>query len=351
MSYIAKPKFRHPGLPVNDLGLSVRDYEGAMSTLCAGCGHDSIASAVMHACHQMSIEPHRVAKMSGIGCSSKTPTYFLNKALGFNSVHGRMPSVTTGANLANRDLIYIGMSGDGDTASIGIGQFVHAVRRRLNMVYIVANNGTYGLTKGQSSATADKGSLAKKGTANPWDCIDLATMAIQLGASFVARSFSGDKHQLVPLLQAAISHNGFALIDCISPCVTFNNHIGSTKSFEYVREHNAALNSTDFIPMKEEITAQYEPGDSVEVCLHDGSVMRLHKAASDYDPQDRIAALNYIQKHSSKGEVLTGLLYIEPNSQDMHEVLETTEKPLSQLNEKELCPGSKVLENINASFR
>ncbi|TQV80028.1 2-oxoacid:ferredoxin oxidoreductase subunit beta [Exilibacterium tricleocarpae] len=355
MSYIPKPSFRHPQLPVNDLGLTVRDYEGALSTLCAGCGHDSISSAVMQACHQMALEPYRVAKMSGIGCSSKTPNYFLNQAHGFNAVHGRMPSVTTGANLANRDLIYIGMSGDGDTASIGIGQFIHAVRRRLNMVYIVANNGTYGLTKGQNSATADRGSLAKKGSANPWDNVDLVTMAIQAGAGFVARSFSGDKAQLVPLLQAAIAHNGFAFIDCISPCVTFNNHRGSTKSFDYVREHNTALNRTDFIPMKEEITADYQPGEFTDVCLHDGSVMRLHKMAADgaagYDPQDRVAALDHIQRRSAAGEVLTGLLYLEPNAPDMHEVMETAEQPLNQLGERELCPGREVLQTINASFR
>src|SRR5689334_10318062 len=231
MTYM-KPNFRHPELPTNDLGYTKKNYEGSLSTLCAGCGHDSISAAIVQACFELSIEPHKVAKMSGIGCSSKTPTYFLGNSHGFNSVHGRMPSVVTGANMANRDLIYIGVSGDGDTASIGMGQFVHAVRRSLNMTYIVENNGCYGLTKGQDSATADAGSKSKKGDANPFEAIDLAAMALQLGASFVARSFSGDKEQLVPLLKAAISHPGFAFIDVISPCVTFNNNPGSTKSYE-----------------------------------------------------------------------------------------------------------------------
>ncbi len=254
MTYLAKPKFHHPALPKNTLGYTRRDYEGTVSTLCAGCGHDSITGAIIQACFELSIEPHRVAKISGIGCSSKTPTYFLGNSHGFNSVHGRMPSVLTGANLANRDLIYLGVSGDGDSASIGLGQFAHALRRGVNMVYIVENNGVYGLTKGQFSATADRGSKSKRGVTNNDSSIDLVAMALQLGATFVARSFSGDKMQLVPLIKAALEHEGAAFIDVISPCVAFNNHLGSTKSFNYVREHNEAVNRLDFITGRDEIT-------------------------------------------------------------------------------------------------
>src|SRR6187401_3389660 len=247
MTYLAKPKLHHPALPKNALGLTRRDYEGTVSTLCAGCGHDSISAAIIQACWETNIEPHKVAKLSGIGCSSKTPDYFLGNSHGFNSVHGRMPSVLTGANLANRDLIYLGVSGDGDSASIGLGQFAHCIRRGVDMVYIVENNGVYGLTKGQFSATADKGSKAKRGAVNSDSPIDLVAMALQLGASFVARSFSGDKTQLVPLVKAAIQHKGAAFIDVLSPCVAFNNHLGSTKSFDYVRMHNEAVNRLDFI--------------------------------------------------------------------------------------------------------
>ena len=247
MTYLGKPKFHHPAIAVNALGYTRRDYEGSMSTLCAGCGHDAISAAIIHACFELSLPPHRIAKLSGIGCSSKTPTYMLGQSHGFNSVHGRMPSVLTGANLANRDLIYLGVSGDGDTASIGLGQFAHAMRRGVNMVYIVENNGVYGLTKGQFSATADRGSKSKKGADALDQPIDLVGMAIGLGASFVGRSFSGDKAQLVPLIKAAFEHKGAAFIDVISPCVTFNNHAGSTKSFDYVREHNIAVNALDVI--------------------------------------------------------------------------------------------------------
>ena len=247
MTYLTKPKFHHPGLPKNELGYTHRDYEGTVSTLCAGCGHDSITASIIEACFELSIEPHRVAKISGIGCSSKTPTYFLGNSHGFNSVHGRMPSVLTGANLANRDLIYLGVSGDGDSASIGLGQFAHSIRRGVNMTYIVENNGVYGLTKGQFSATADRGSKSKRGFINTDNSIDLAAMALQLGAGFVARSFSGDKTQLVPIIKAAIAHKGAAFIDVISPCVAFNNHAGSTKSFDFVREHNEAVNRLDYM--------------------------------------------------------------------------------------------------------
>jgi len=351
MTFIKKPKVHHPQLPVNRLGLTRRDYEGSVSTLCAGCGHDSVSAAIIRACAELSIPPHRLAKISGIGCSSKTPTYFLGKSHGFNSVHGRMPSVTTGANLANRDLIYIGVSGDGDTASIGLGQFGHVVRRQLNMLYIVDNNGTYGLTKGQFSATNDKGSPSKSGTPNPYAPIDMALMALQLGASFVARSFSGDREQLVPLIKAGLSHPGFALIDVISPCVAFNNHSGSTKSYEYVRGHNDKVVATDFIPTKEEIVVEYAPGEVSEVTMHDGSKLRLRKLDDNYDPYNRIAAMNYVQKRQEQGEIVTGLFYIDPHVDDCHAVMNTVDTPLNALNQAALCPGSKNLEKVNQSLR
>src|SRR5918993_4040944 len=260
MTYLAKPKFHHPALPKNALGFTHRDYEGSVSTLCAGCGHDSISAAIIEACFQLDLPPHRIAKLSGIGCSSKTPTYFLGNSHGFNSVHGRMPSVLTGASLANRELIYLGVSGDGDSASIGLGQFAHCIRRGVNMVYIVENNGVYGLTKGQFSATADRGSKSKRGVVNSDSSIDLVAVALQLGATFVARSFSGDKGQLVPLIKAAVEHQGAAFIDVISPCVAFNNHAGSTKSFDYVRQHNEAVNALDIMSPRAPITVDYAEG-------------------------------------------------------------------------------------------
>ncbi|HXF66523.1 MAG TPA: 2-oxoacid:ferredoxin oxidoreductase subunit beta [Burkholderiales bacterium] len=351
MTYLAKPKLHHPTLPRNSLGYTRRDYEGAISTLCAGCGHDSISAAIVQACWELDIEPHRVAKLSGIGCSSKTPTYFLGNSHGFNSVHGRMPSVLTGANLANRDLIYLGVSGDGDSASIGLGQFAHSIRRGVNMVYIVENNGVYGLTKGQFSATADKGSKSKRGVVNTDEPVDLIGLALLLGATFVARSFSGDKAQLVPLIKAAIQHRGAAFLDVISPCVAFNNHPGSTKSYDYVREHNQAVNRLDFIEEREEITADYAPGEVIEVAQHDGSVLRLRKLAADYDPTDRVRAMNYLQERAAAGEVVTGLLYVQPNSSELHDYLNTVDTPLNQLTERELCPGSVALERINAALR
>src|SRR5437763_9119482 len=275
MTYLANPKLHHPDLPKNALGLTRREYEGTVSTLCAGCGHDSISAAIIQACWELAIQPHRVAKLSGIGCSSKTPTYFLGQSHGFNSVHGRRPSVLTGANLANRALIYLGVSGDGDSASIGLGQFAHAMRRGVNMVYIVENNGAYGLTKVQFSATADRGSKSKRGIANMDEPLDLTGLALLCGATYVGRSFSGDKKQLVPLIKGAIEHKGAAFIDVISPCVAFNNHPGSTKSYEYVRQHNEAVNRLDFIESREEITADYAPGEVIDVTQHDGSVIRL----------------------------------------------------------------------------
>lgn len=350
MSYI-KPEFRHPQAPVNELGYTSADYEGSLSTLCAGCGHDSISGAIIQACFEMALEPHTVAKISGIGCSSKTPNYFLNNSHGFNSVHGRMPSVATGANLANRALTYIGVSGDGDTASIGMGQFAHVVRRNLNMLYIVENNGCYGLTKGQDSATADIGSHSKKGAENPYQNIDLCALALQLGADFVGRSFSGDKEQLVPLIKAAISHPGFAFIDVLSPCVTFNNNVGSTKSYEFIRQHMQATGTVDFVPMRQEITTRYEEGASQEICLHDGSVIHLHKNAKDYSLRDRAAAQAAIAESANEGKILTGLLYLDPDTLDFHGMLDTAEKPLNSMTEDELCPGNAALEKINDSLR
>ncbi len=350
MTYV-RSRFEHPSATPNRLGYTMRDYEGSLSTLCAGCGHDSISAAIVRACYELSVEPHRVAKLSGIGCSSKTPTYFLGQSHGFNSVHGRMPSVATGANLANRDLLYIGVSGDGDTASIGMGQFAHVVRRSLNMLYIVENNGCYGLTKGQDSATADVGSVSKKGSENQYQPMDLVSLALQLGATFVARSFSGDKQQLVPLLKAAMSHQGFAFIDVVSPCVTFNNHKGSTKSYDYVREHIEATGAVDFVPMREEIVTSYLEGNTQEVTLHDGSVVRLQKAGSNHDPRDRSAALAAQRAALKDGDILTGLLYIDPEAAETHQFLNTTSIPLNTLTEKELCPGSAALDRINASLR
>jgi 2-oxoglutarate ferredoxin oxidoreductase subunit beta len=351
MTYVVKPKFHHPDLPKNDLGYTHRDYEGKVSTLCAGCGHDSITSAIIEACFKLSIEPHRVAKISGIGCSSKTPDYFLGNSHGFNSVHGRMPSVLTGANLANRDLIYLGVSGDGDSASIGFGQFAHSIRRGVNMTYIVENNGVYGLTKGQFSATADRGSKSKRGVTNTDSAIDLVGIALQLGASFVARSFSGDKTQLVPLIEAAIKHNGASFIDVISPCVAFNNHTGSTKSFDYVREHNEAVNRLDVISGRAPITVDYAPGTVQVVEQHDGTKLALRKVDADYDVHDRLAAMSFLQKHAAKGQVVTGLLYVDAEAEDLHSHLNTVAAPLNTLGEKELCPGTAALEKINASLR
>lgn len=351
MTYI-KPKFRHPALRKNKVGYVRADYEGAISTLCAGCGHDSISASIVQACYELSIEPHKLAKLSGIGCSSKTPTYFLSNSHGFNSVHGRMPSVTTGASMANRDLIYLGVSGDGDTASIGMGQFVHAIRRNLNMVYIVMNNGCYGLTKGQDSATTDFGSISKSsGVNDSFQAIDLVGLALEMGATFVGRSFSGDKSQLVPMIQAAISHPGFAFIDCISPCVTFNNNKGSTKSYDFVRAHQEATSTIDFVPEAAEITVDYKEGLEASIELHNGSKIHLRKLAPNWDPTDRFSALMRLQKAKSEGDILTGLLYIDPTSTGLHDLLNVSEKPLNALQEDDLCPGDAALVKINDGLK
>ena len=351
MTYLVKPKLLWENAPKNSLGYTKRDYEGAISTLCAGCGHDSISAALVQACFDLDIQPHRVAKLSGIGCSSKTPDYFLGNSHGFNTTHGRMPSVLTGAALANRDLIYLGISGDGDSASIGIGQFAHAMRRGVNMTYIVENNGVYGLTKGQFSATADKGSKNKRGVVNNDTPIDLVALALQLGATYVARSFSGDKEQLIPLLKGALRHRGPAFVDVISPCVTFNNHTGSTKSYDFVREHNDAVNRLDFILPRDQIKTTYAPGSLRRVVQHDGSILLLRKLDTEYDPSDRVGAMNHLQERHAIGEIVTGLLYVDSSSEELHRYLNAVEMPLNRLGDADLCPGGKVLDALNASLR
>jgi 2-oxoglutarate ferredoxin oxidoreductase subunit beta len=351
MSYIAKPKVSHPKTPRNKLGLTSRDYEGAVSTLCAGCGHDSITAAIVQAFFELDIAPHGVAKMSGIGCSSKTPTYFLSASHGFNSVHGRMPSIATGASAANRDLYVLGVSGDGDSLSIGLGQFMHALRRNINMVYIIENNGVYGLTKGQFSASADLGSKAKRGEVNRQPPIDPVQMALAVGGTFVARGFSGDKEQLVPLIKAGVRHRGFALIDVLSPCVTFNDHEDSTKSYAYAREFNHRAIHTDFIPPAAEIKVAYDEGDVLPVQLHDGSRLLLRKVAKDYNVESRGAAIEYIRARQREGELVTGLLYIDESDPDMHGVAGTTAVPLNRLPYEALCPGQEALAALQKRLR
>jgi 2-oxoglutarate/2-oxoacid ferredoxin oxidoreductase subunit beta len=358
---IPKPKVRHPGLETNAIGLTRRDYEGTMSTLCAGCGHDSVTAAIVRAFWELSIPPHRVAKLSGIGCSSKTPTYFLKEAHGFNSVHGRMPSIATGAAAANRELILIGVSGDGDSLSIGLGQFCHVIRRNVRMLYVLENNGVYGLTKGQFSASADIGTRAKRGEPNRSPPIDPVLLALSLGATFVARSFSGDKEQLVPILKAGLAHRGFAFVDVISPCVTFNDHEGSTKSYRYTREHlkeivhgeflpGEDVSAPDLVPLRTEITASYAPGDVHEVRMHDGSRLRLRKIDASYDPSDRDAAYAYLRARQKAGEVATGVLYAGADDGDMHDVEKSTAEPLVALPYERLCPGSAALKELMTDF-
>ena len=351
MTYIAKPKVHHPALQRNEIGLTRRDYEGSITTLCAGCGHDSITAALIQAFWELSIAPHRVAKLSGIGCSSKTPAYFLREAHGFNGVHGRMPALVTGANAANRDLMYIGVSGDGDSLSIGLGQLCHAIRRNVNALYVLENNGVYGLTKGQFSASADPGSLNKKGEANTMGAIDGCLLALTLGATFVARGFSGDKAQLVPVIKAGLAHQGFAFIDVISPCVTFNDHEGSTKSYAYTRENTVEVVQADFVPPAASIHAAYEPGSLHNVMLHDGSWVRLRKIAEDYDPTDRDRSYTFIRDRQMAGEIATGLLYISADSVEMQDQLETVGTPLVELPFEELCPGAAELDKLQRRFR
>ena len=351
MSFISKPKVGHPALKRNELGLRQRDYEGTISTLCAGCGHDSISAALIQTFFELSIEPYRVAKTSGIGCSSKTPAYFLSQSHAFNSVHGRMPSVTMGANAANSSMIYVGISGDGDSLSIGLGQFCHAIRRNLNVAYIIENNGVYGLTKGQFSASADIGSTAKKGEVNNQKPIDAALTAINQGAGYVARGFSGDKQQLVPLLKGALRHKGFALVDIISPCVTFNDHVGSTKSYAHTREHFHQLEQTDFVAPAEEITVSSKGRELTPVTLHDGSRILLRNVAEGYDPRDQAAAFAYLKNCQLRGEIPTGLLFIDENSIDFHERNNTIETPLMDLAHEDICPGAEALADMLGRYR
>jgi 2-oxoglutarate ferredoxin oxidoreductase subunit beta len=351
MTYIRKPKVSHPDMPRNKLGLTARSYEGAISTLCAGCGHDSVTAAIVQAVFELDIEPHMMAKMSGIGCSSKTPAYFVSEAHGFNSVHGRMPSVTTGASAANRKLTYIGVSGDGDSLSIGAGQFIHAIRRNLNMCYIIENNGVYGLTKGQFSASADIGSLPKKGAANAQEPIDSVSTALSLGATYIARGFSGDKEQLVPLIKGALMHKGFALVDVVSPCVTFNDHEGSTKSYSYTREHFHDVADADFIKPSAEITAEYEAGSTIPIKMHDGSKVMLRKVDQEYDPTSRARSFKFLRQRYNAGEVVTGLLYFDDSRSEMHELMSNTETPMAQLPLDTLHPGEEELHKLLQRYR
>src|SRR5690348_1916720 len=351
MTFIAKPKITHPSLPRNALGLIRRDYEGALSTLCAGCGHDSITAAIVEACWHQSLEPQNVVKLSGIGCSSKTTAYFVSGGHGFNSVHGRMPSIAMGANAANRELAYVGVSGDGDTLSIGLGQLCHAIRSNVNMLYIIENNGVYGLTKGQFSASSDLGSKSKRGEPNTQPPIDPVMLGLSIGATFVARSFSGDKDQLVPILKAAIAHRGFAIVDVISPCVTFNDHNGSTKSYLYTRQHELKATETDFVAPASEILAHIGQNGAVSVAMHDGSVVRFKGVPADYDPTDKPKVVSYLEEHQGKGEVVTGLLYLDENVPDLHELNHTVDVPLTRVPYEKLCPGIEALAQLQEDYR
>ena len=351
MPSITKPLIPLAPLAKNELGLTIRDYEGAMSTLCAGCGHDSITAAITHAFWELSTPPHRIAKLSGIGCSSKTPTYFVRGAHGFNSAHGRMPPIATGAYAANRELTYIGISGDGDSLSIGLGHMSHAIRRNVKMLYVIENNGVYGLTKGQLSASADIGTRPKKGEANEVAPIDPIMLGLSLGATFLARSFSGDKEQLIPLLKAAVAHKGLALIDVISPCVTFNDHEGSTKSYRFMREHEVKEIETDFVPWQQEISMPHHKDDAREVIMHDGSAVRFRSVPEGYDPHDRQKVEEYIRERHDRGEIATGLLYVNESSSDVHEMNNTPEVALSKVPFSKLCPGAGALAKLQEDFR
>jgi len=340
-----------PAPKTNHIGLTVIEYKGGKTTLCAGCGHNAISERIIDAMYEMGVEPHRVAKMSGIGCSSKSPAYFMSKSHSFNSVHGRMPSVTTGAMLANRTLLALGVSGDGDTASIGIGQFVHLMRRNLPMIYIIEDNGVYGLTKGQFSATADLGSVLKTGVINDLPPIDTCALAIQLGATFVGRSFSGDKKQLLAMLKAAIAHNGTVMLDIISPCVTFNDHEGSTKSYKFTKDHEEPLHDVTFVPHFEDINVEYDAGETINVKMHDGSKLRLHKLEEDYNPTDKLHALGRLAKAHQEGEILTGVFYVNTQAPTFMELLNMVDEPLATLPESRVRPPKEVLEKCMAALR
>jgi 2-oxoglutarate ferredoxin oxidoreductase subunit beta len=347
MSSVAEPK----SPPVNRAGLTVKDYGGLKSTLCVGCGHDVITRQITQAFYDLGVTPYKVAKFSGIGCSSKTTAYFADRGHGFNAVHGRMPAIATGAMLANQGLVAIGVSGDGDTASIGAGQFVHLLRRNVPMVYIVENNGVYGLTKGQFSATADIGSRLKTGVINDLPAIDLCALAIELGCAYVARSFSGDMKQLAALIKGAIAHRGTALIDVISPCVTFNNQEDSTKSYKWAKDHEMPIQEIGFVPYFEEITVEYEPGTSQDVTLYDGSTIRLKKLREDYDPTDKKAAMNLLHNAQEKGEFLTGLIYVEPQKKDFLALLDLPEEPLATLPLERVRPSREALQKMMADLQ
>ena len=351
MTSIAKPPVKHPSSRKNGIGLTLRDYEGVMSTLCAGCGHDSVTASIVQSAWEMDLEPHRAAKMSGIGCSSKTTAYFMKQSHGFNSVHGRMPSVTSGAAAANGSLTYICVSGDGDSLSIGLGQLCHAIRRNVNMLYMLENNGVYGLTKGQFSASADLGSTSKKGEANEQSPIDPVLLALTLGATFVARSFSGDKKQLVPIIKAGIAHKGFALVDVISPCVTFNDHDGSTKSYSYTREHEVAAVEADYVPLRREITVPETMEAVTVVQMHDGSSVRLRSTTPDYDPTDRERAYAHVRACQARGEIATGLLFMNEGGRDMHEMARTVPTPMVDVPFAALCPGKDALDTLMERYR
>ncbi len=339
-----------PPVPSNRIGLTTADYKGSKSTLCPGCGHDAITGSIIQAAFELGLEQHRVAKMSGIGCSSKTPAYFLGRSHAFNAIHGRMPSVATGAHVANRGLILLGVSGDGDSASIGLGQYCHLIRRNVPVVYVIENNGVYGLTKGQFSATADLGTSAKSGQVNDFMPIDLCAVAIELGCGFVARSFSGDPKQLRPILKAAFSHRGAAVIDVLSPCVTFNNHEGSTRSYLNVKEHDAPLHEVTFIPHFENIEVDYAPGESREVSMHDGSRIILKKLEEDYDPGDRIRALRVIHEGRAEGRFVTGILYLNEEKRAFDAELNLPEEPLASLPLERVRPPKAVLDEIMAGL-
>ena len=351
MATTTTPTPPSPAPKMNRIGLSVLDYKGGKTTLCAGCGHNAISERIIEAMYEMGVSPERVAKLSGIGCSSKSPAYFMSRSHSFNSVHGRMPSVATGAVLANRNLIALGVSGDGDSASIGIGQFVHLMRRNLPMIYIIEDNGVYGLTKGQFSATADLGSKLKTGVINDLPPIDTCALAITLGATFVGRSFSGDKKQLHSMLKASISHKGTVMLDVVSPCTTFNDHEGSTKSYKYMKDHDEPIQEVSFVPAFEDITVEYDAGTTVEVTMHDGSRLRLRKLEEEYDPTNRIQAITRLNEAHEKGEVLTGVFYVNPEAPNFVDMLNMVEQPLATLPESVVRPGREVLEQVMEELR
>lgn len=340
-----------PPKKTNHIGLEVVNYKGGKTTLCAGCGHNSVSERIIEAFYDLGVNPYSVAKFSGIGCSSKSPAYFLGLSHGFNGVHGRMPAIATGALLANRTLKGIGVTGDGDTASIGIGQFMHLVRRNMPLIYVIENNGVYGLTKGQFSATADLGSTLKTGIANDLPPFDCCALALKWGATFVARSFSGDKRQLQAILKTAIAHNGLSVIDVISPCVTFNDHAGSTKSYSYMKEHEEMLHELDFVPFFQDISVEIPEGEVRDVEMHDGSHLRIRKLERDFDPTNRLKAEQALEESEAKGEVLTGVLYLNTSKPTFLEQLNLAEEPVATLPESQVRPSRSVLDTVMEELR